>query len=232
MRQVEDLIIKAIMGAEQEIAAACKTFVPHKTNCFGNFSPHTLSHTQKEPLLSHFLSVSYSLSGSSSVLFLHWAVPRQQTVILQRGAFLPVAAMRPAGQLWIAFDSNRNLLPHSPPPCCHSSPPDLGRMVSWQFTVQRWACVNSILEPLPMLVLALISCMHCLSLSMSGSVLEIWSLKASALAKPPSAALSCCFCLFIILLLPLTLSFSPQMWGKWSTFTVLTDFCRHNSRSA
>ena len=45
MRQVEDLIIKAIMGAEQQIATACKTFVPHKTNCFGNYSPLSLTHT-------------------------------------------------------------------------------------------------------------------------------------------------------------------------------------------
>lgn len=69
MRQVEDLIIKAILGAEQQIATACKAFVPHKTNCFGNYYPHT--YTQREPLLSHFLSVSYSLSVSSSIIFLH-----------------------------------------------------------------------------------------------------------------------------------------------------------------
>lgn len=37
MRQVEDLIIKAILSAEQQIATACKMFVPHKTNCFGNY---------------------------------------------------------------------------------------------------------------------------------------------------------------------------------------------------
>lgn len=47
MRQVEDLIIKAILGAEQQIATACKTFVPHKTNCFGNYYPHTLTHTKR-----------------------------------------------------------------------------------------------------------------------------------------------------------------------------------------
>lgn len=103
MRQVEDLIIKAILGAEQQIATACKTFVPHKTNCFGNYYLHTLSHTQRGPLLSYFPSVSYSLSVSSSIIYLHWAVLRQQTAILQRGAFLPVAAVRPAGGLWTAF---------------------------------------------------------------------------------------------------------------------------------
>lgn len=64
---------------------------------------HTLSHTQRGPLLSCFLSVSYSLSVSSSIIYLHWAVLRQQTVILQRGAFLPVAAMRPVGRLCTAF---------------------------------------------------------------------------------------------------------------------------------
>lgn len=36
MRQVEDLIVKAILSAECQIADACKSFVPHKTNCFGN----------------------------------------------------------------------------------------------------------------------------------------------------------------------------------------------------
>lgn len=36
MRQVEDLIIKAVLSAELQIATACKMFVPHKTNCFGN----------------------------------------------------------------------------------------------------------------------------------------------------------------------------------------------------
>ena len=36
MRQVEDLIIKAILSAELQIATACKMFVPHKANCFGN----------------------------------------------------------------------------------------------------------------------------------------------------------------------------------------------------
>lgn len=40
MRQVEDLIIKAILSAELQIAAACKMFVPHKTNCFGNHFIH------------------------------------------------------------------------------------------------------------------------------------------------------------------------------------------------
>ncbi|KAK1893578.1 Tubulin polyglutamylase TTLL5, partial [Dissostichus eleginoides] len=34
MRQVEDLIIKALLSAELQIATACKTYVPHKTNCF------------------------------------------------------------------------------------------------------------------------------------------------------------------------------------------------------
>ncbi|KAJ0063116.1 hypothetical protein NL108_012575, partial [Boleophthalmus pectinirostris] len=34
MQQVEDLIIKALLSAEPQISAACKMFVPHKTNCF------------------------------------------------------------------------------------------------------------------------------------------------------------------------------------------------------
>lgn len=54
MRQVEDLIIKAILGAEQQIATACKAFVPHKTNCFGNYYLHT--HTHKE---GHSFPISF-----------------------------------------------------------------------------------------------------------------------------------------------------------------------------
>uniref|UniRef100_H2VCF8 Tubulin--tyrosine ligase-like protein 5 n=1 Tax=Takifugu rubripes TaxID=31033 RepID=H2VCF8_TAKRU len=180
MRQVEDLIIKAILGAEQQIATACKTFVPHKTNCFGNYCPHTLTHTKRTtPFLFPFSFIFIVRQ------FLHniTAADGQQTVILQRGAFLPVAAMRPAGRLWTAFCFTQE---SPPPPFCHSGLPDLGRLFSWQ----QQARVNSISEPLPMLVLALIVYAHCLPLSMSGSLLEIWSLKAGALAKPPSAALS------------------------------------------
>lgn len=35
MRQIEDLIIKAVLSAELQIATACKMFVPHRNNCFG-----------------------------------------------------------------------------------------------------------------------------------------------------------------------------------------------------
>lgn len=39
MAHVEDLIIKTIISAELAIATACKTFVPHRSSCFGKESP-------------------------------------------------------------------------------------------------------------------------------------------------------------------------------------------------
>uniref|UniRef100_A0A4W5K641 Tubulin--tyrosine ligase-like protein 5 n=1 Tax=Hucho hucho TaxID=62062 RepID=A0A4W5K641_9TELE len=36
MSQVEDLVIKAVLSAELQIATACKMFVPHRNNCFGH----------------------------------------------------------------------------------------------------------------------------------------------------------------------------------------------------
>ena len=35
MKQVEDLIVKAVLSAELQIASACKMFCPYRTNCFG-----------------------------------------------------------------------------------------------------------------------------------------------------------------------------------------------------
>lgn len=35
MRRVEDVIIKSVMAATPAVAAACKMFVPHRNNCFG-----------------------------------------------------------------------------------------------------------------------------------------------------------------------------------------------------
>ena len=35
MAHLEDLIIKTIISAELAIATACKTFVPHRSSCFG-----------------------------------------------------------------------------------------------------------------------------------------------------------------------------------------------------
>lgn len=39
MAHVEDLIIKTIISAELAIATACKTFVPHRSSCFGKETP-------------------------------------------------------------------------------------------------------------------------------------------------------------------------------------------------
>lgn len=80
-----------------------------------------------------------------------------------------------------------------------------------------------------MLVLALIVC------ALSGGLSEIWGLRASCVGQASlNTAVSfssspCCFCLFMILPLLLTLSFTSQMLGKIGEFAVLTGFCRHNS---
>lgn len=58
MAHVEDLIIKTIISAELAIATACKTFVPHRSSCFG----------KKMEMLDVFCFVDGMLGGWDGIL--------------------------------------------------------------------------------------------------------------------------------------------------------------------
>lgn len=155
-------------------------------------------------------------------------MPTQQTVILQRGAFLPVAALRPAGWLRTAFDSNRNLHPHSPPPppppsppCCHSGPPDLALLFSWQFNRAAVGLCELHFGAISHVSVGT-NYLRALSLFFYvwQSVGEFESERVSQASLSSAVSFSIVFptsrwcCLFRILLLPLTLSLTPQTRGK------------------
>ncbi|KPP64032.1 hypothetical protein Z043_117663, partial [Scleropages formosus] len=67
MGQVEDLVIKAVLSAEQQIATACKMYVPHRNNCFELYGFDVLIDSNLKPwLLEVNLSPSLACHGNEA----------------------------------------------------------------------------------------------------------------------------------------------------------------------